>query len=633
MSGIAGLVRHDGGPVHPAEIHRMLNVMQHRGPDGIGVWTRANVGFGHRMLWTTPESLVERQPITSEEPLLVLTADARIDNREELMAVLRLRKDPAEISDSELILAAYARWGDACPLHLLGDFAFAIWIQAEKRLFCASDPMGVKTLYYLETPNRFAFASEIKGLLSLSDVRPLLSEERVADHLLGIFDDAGSTFYQHVLRLLPASTLSVAMNGIRNDVYWTPSASREVRYQTDEQYADAFKSIFETAVRARTRSAFPVGSTLSGGLDSSSVACMASAVVPQPIHTFSLVFPSLPEEDLRIIDERRYMNAALQHGAFEPHFVRADLLSPLGESDQMHQHLDEPNGAPNLYLHWGMFDAAREQRVRVLLDGFDGDSAISHGFDRLSDLARDLRWPTLAREITLLAQQQQAAMSRRYLARELCLKPLLPEWAANALDRLRNIQADTTDRILEVSFADRVAARTRMRRLGRKPGRWTTSSRQRHAASLREASYAHTLAVADRAGAAFGVEPRYPFFDRRLIEFCVGIPGEQKLGKGWSRYILRHAMGGVLPELIRWRKGKGNLSPNFRRGLLTIDTHTVDRVVSHSAHSLRAYVDLNVFGDLYRQFRADPTASGRTPISVFSVATLGLWLNHTGVAA
>src|SRR3989442_1012999 len=208
VSGIAGLWRLDGRPTEPAELDRMLARLAHRGPDGAGAWRHGPVALGHRMLHTTPESLRECQPLVGTTGDLVLVADARIDNRAELCPLLPA---PSDATDAELILAAYERWGEHCPEHLLGDFAFAIWDGRAQRLFCARDHFGVKPLYYHHRPSRlFAFASEIKGLLALADIPRRLNETRVAAYLVPLFEDKEVTFYEEIVRLPPAHRMVVS---------------------------------------------------------------------------------------------------------------------------------------------------------------------------------------------------------------------------------------------------------------------------------------------------------------------------------------------------------------------------------------------------------------------------------------
>jgi len=230
LSAIAGIYYRDGRPVMHSNLEQMLANLAHRGPDGAGLWSEANVGLGHRMLWTTPESLHERLPLYTQAGDLAITADARLDNRDELLTSLRLTDRPAgEISDSALILAAYQEWGDACPQKLLGDFAFAIWDGRKQHLFCARDHFGVKSFFYYASDTLMVFANEIKALLTLSDVPRRLNETRIADYLTGIFEDQTATFYQGILRLPAAHTLTIDAHSMRLKRYWVLDPTYELR--------------------------------------------------------------------------------------------------------------------------------------------------------------------------------------------------------------------------------------------------------------------------------------------------------------------------------------------------------------------------------------------------------------------
>src|SRR6267142_6895205 len=280
MSAILGIYYLDSRPVDRMDLDRMIETLAHRGSDGSGVWNDKSVGLGHRMLWTTPESLHERLPLAKDG--LTITADARIDNRDELINLLRLPPRPSEsISDSELILAAYELWGEHCPEKLLGDFAFAIWDSRKQLLFCARDHFGVKPFYYYSSDKVFTFATEIKALLRLPEVPRQLNETKIAAHLTSIDIDKEITLYRDILRLPPAHSIKVNREGIRVQSYWSLDPSRSQVMRSDEEYAEAFRELFTEAVRCRLRSAFPLGFMLSGGLDSSSVTCVARNLLAQ----------------------------------------------------------------------------------------------------------------------------------------------------------------------------------------------------------------------------------------------------------------------------------------------------------------------------------------------------------------
>lgn len=263
MSGITGVYAYGAGAADQDDVQRMTNAIAHRGPDAHGIWTKGRVPLGHRMLWTTPESIKEDLPFVSADGNFAITADARIDNRQELLDLLRPLSCPAsEVADSQLILGAYQAWGKACADRLLGDFAFAIWDGPAQALFCARDHSGVKPFYYCRSEGRFAFASEIKALLCLPEVPRRLNESRVGDFLTSTFEDTVSTFYEGILQLPPAHSMTITPERLRVTRYWSLNPRREIRMTSDEEYAEGLRELFTQAVRSRLRSASPIGSML-----------------------------------------------------------------------------------------------------------------------------------------------------------------------------------------------------------------------------------------------------------------------------------------------------------------------------------------------------------------------------------
>ena len=301
MSGIAGIVYFDGTRVEQDILEGLIDAISHRGPDQKRVFIDNSVGLAHCMLWTTPESLHETLPFVSRDERLIITADARIDNRDELLATLdTYGKRSDEVADSELILSAYEKWGEHSPERFLGDFAFAIWDQQTQTLFCARDHFGLKPFFYYHTPEVFVFASEIKALLTLPFVPRQLNDLQIAVHLaLGPIDKA-ATSYKFIHRLAPAHAIVASAQGLSLRNYWQLDPTKEICLGSDEEYAQAFRDIFTKAVECRLRSAFPVGSFLSGGMDSSSVTCVARDLLRNqnkgPLSTFSALMPDVPSK-------------------------------------------------------------------------------------------------------------------------------------------------------------------------------------------------------------------------------------------------------------------------------------------------------------------------------------------------
>ncbi|MBE9038102.1 lasso peptide isopeptide bond-forming cyclase [aff. Roholtiella sp. LEGE 12411] len=629
MSGIVGIYYLDGRPVERENLGRMVDILAHRGPDGADIWCEESVGLGHRMLWTTPESLLEKLPLVNQTGNLVITADARIDNRDELISALSLTDRPVEkITDSQLILAAYEKWGEQCPEKLIGDFAFAIWDGRQQKLFCARDHMGVKPFYYYCSNRVFILASEIKALLSLSEVPRRLNELQVAYHLDMFFEDQEITFYQEIFRLPAARYLTISSTQkMQVQSYWALDRKRELRLNSDEEYAEAFREIFTEAVRCRLRSAFPIGSTLSGGLDSSSIACTARQLLAksgnQQLHTFSAIFPSLPEEDLPWIDERPYMDAVKALGGFQAHDVRADLLTPLIE---ILWREEEPILAPNLYIHQGMYECAHQHSVRVFLDGVDGDSTVSHGWRYLTELAYTGRWVTLMKEVTATGRRFRVPRSQLLWAN--CVSPLLIEPANQFWQALRKYVGKTSanSELINPAFAKGIKLVQQTRKLLSHEPALTLTGRQQHWQSLTTGLYPYILEMADKTTARYSLEGRYPFFDRRLMEFCLSLPSNQKFSHGFSRAILRNAMTDILPPKIQQRVSKANLGFNFKRRLLEDERETLEKVINQPK-SIEPYVNLPVLRASYDHYSHFPQSEEES-LNVLSGVTLALWLSQ-----
>ncbi|MDJ0797075.1 MAG: lasso peptide isopeptide bond-forming cyclase [Calothrix sp. MO_167.B12] len=633
MSGIVGIYNLNGKPVESTDLGRMVDTIAHRGPDGADIWNQGSIGLGHRMLWTTPESLLEKLPLVKENNQFVITADARIDNRDELISTLSFGDRPAEkITDSQVILAAYEKWGEQCPHKLIGDFAFAIWDERKQRLFCARDPMGVKPFYYYRSPEIFVFASEIKALLCLPEVPRRLNELKVAYYLDMFCEDQVMTFYQDICRIPAASYLSIGRSHqMQVQSYWSLDPKKEIRFNSHQEYIEAFREVFTEAVRCRLRSAFPVGSTLSGGLDSSSIACTARQLLAKSgnkkLHTFSAIFPSLPKEDLRWIDERHYMNAVKALGGFESHDVRADQLNPL--IDILWQD-EEPISAPNLYIHQGLYECANQQGVRVFLDGIDGDSTISHGWPYLTELAYTGRWQTLFQEVTAAARL--CRLPRKRILQHYVLNPLLLEPVGYFGQWLRRITQTNklNNNLINTDFAQRVGILKHRHELLKNIPAFAPSAKQQHLLSLTTGLYPYVMEVADKTSARCFLEPRYPFLDRRLMEFCLALPPEQKFRQGWTRAILRLAMNDILPPEVQWRVGKGRLNYNFDRKLLEVEQQTLKEVIS-KPQAIEPYVNISVLRLAYERYSSQPQEIKDESMTLLIGMCLALWLHQSNL--
>lgn len=635
MSGIGGICQVDSRSVSCEDLERLAGALAHRGQDQCGLWHQGPVGLVHRLLWTTPESCQERLPLVSRTGDLVLTADARLDNRKELIAVLDLLDhSPGEITDSELILAAYQRWGEDCPKHLAGDFAWAIWDGRQQTLFAARDHFGVHPFYYYSAQDRtLVFASEIQAILAVPGVPRQLNEVRVADYLLPLFDDTTITFYQEILRLPPAHCLRLGREGLRIWSYWSLDPGRELKSKSAREYAEGFHHHFLEAVRPRLRSAYPVGVMLSGGLDSSSVTCVARRLLASGnggrLQTFSAIFDAVPE-----CDEWPFIQAVLSQGNLEPHYLQGDALNPLGDPEGAFAHADEPISHPNLFLQWGLCQAAQQQGVRVLLNGSPGDITVSHGLEYLPELAITGNWLTLLKELQKLPKNFQPHHQRSpwQMFWRYALRPLVPQALREIYSRhIRGYgPAWNQDRLINAAFARRLGVKERFQALQQEKAQTWPFARDVHFQNLTSGLLSSMLEAGSKVASRFGIEPRYPFFDKRLAEYCLALPADQKLYRGWTRMIMRRSLAAYLPEEVCWRRTKSSLRPNFTRGMLTFARQRLDQIIMRDAEIIADYVDLTTLRQAYQRYVS--RASAFDELTVWKALTLALWLQQTGLA-
>jgi asparagine synthase (glutamine-hydrolysing) len=630
MSAIVGIRHMDGQTIQASDLYRMLQAVAHRSPDDKTVWHQGSIGFGHGLLQTFSDGRSGTQPLVEGE--LAITADVRLDNRSELLSALGMAD--LGTSDAALILSAYRRWEEDCPKRLLGDFAFALWDERRAALFCARDHVGVKPFYYHASAERFVFASEIKALLALPRVPREINEARVADFLVTMVADSHSTLYSEIFRLPAGHSLIVTPFGRRSESYWRIEVLDPIR---ERDAAEQFRSLFSTAVRCRLRGATNVGAMLSGGLDSSSVAVVAARIRQEdqaaPLPTFSLVFDKTPTHS-----ERPFIEAVLAQGGFDPCLLAGDLLPVLADLDQILTMQDGPFLAPGLAMTSQLYRAASSRGVRVLLDGHGGDEVVSHGFGRLKQLATAGKWVDLWRQVQAEADiygnpawRLFASYVSHFGSSSRILRPA-GRVSHRILRRFRKNEENVARRFINPDLAARTDVAARYRAQSALMNDYK-SEREQHLSTVSSPRQPYGFEVLDKHAASAGVEVRYPFWDKRLVEFCVALPAEAKLVNGWSRMVLRRAMDGILPNPVRWRRDKFEFRAHHVRGMLAHHRPMLDRILVEDAEDVGGYVDLAVVTPAYRRMiQKAEAANGYDVQAVWQTVVLALWLRQTRAA-
>ena len=348
MSGIVGIVNLDGAPIDRDPLVRMAKFMSFRGPDGGEIWTESNVGFGNTLLRNDD---------------FCITADARIDGCEN-----------RDLTDVERILFAYEKWGEDCVEHLIGDFAFVIWDKRSRRLFCARDHFGVKPFFYARAGNTFIFSNTLNALRLDSRVSDELNEAAVRDYLeSGLNQDLSTTIFRDIQRLPGGHSLTLANGAIATRCYWKPAVKNRIRFRKSREYVERFDELLLTAVKDRLRTD-RISISMSGGLDSTSLAAIARELLPQPaaVKAFSTVYDKLiPDE------ERHYSTLAASHLRVPIQHLNADNHSLFEERAPRDLDVPEPFLLGPLAGQFNDLLRLMAGHARVALTGYDGDALMN----------------------------------------------------------------------------------------------------------------------------------------------------------------------------------------------------------------------------------------------------------------
>jgi asparagine synthase (glutamine-hydrolysing) len=537
MCGIAGTV---GAPPDRSLLEGMAATMVKRGPDGQGVWMDERAGLAATRLAVIDLHVRSNQPLHLGSLHLVFNGE--IYNYRELRVELRQLGHAFETEgDAEVLLHAWAEWGAVALERLNGMFAFAIWDGAAERLWLASDPFGEKPLYYALRGDRIVFASEIKALLQ----DPSISANADAGALAGylVLDASPTTdksFFAGIERL-PAAQL-LAFSGGRAAVrrYWVPAVA-----ETPARYEDAVETLRELlldSIRLRLRSDVPVGTSLSGGIDSSTVVMLSSELAGDHTrHAFTAHFPGFERDEWGFASEVAQRAGVVQHHAIQPtvHEVIDDL-------PQLVLDHEEPVGSLSIYAQWCVMKKAKSAGVTVLLDGQGGDEFFGGYTATVGWLLRSSGLPTLVRE---------AAADRACAWR--VVESLAFDYLPTRLRRVhrRRIASPYTS-------DDLVAAAAQAPIQPHVPWFSDGSSLRRQLVTQSfETSLPPLLRYADRSSMAWSREVRLPYLDRRVAEFGLSLPATFLYRNGVSKRILRDVGRGHVPDSILARRDKVGFEP------------------------------------------------------------------------
>ncbi len=564
MSAICGIVSLNQTPVPKESLASVMNALSHLGPDGSGFWTEGECGLGHQMFHITPESLHETLPYQDSETGLIITADARLDNREDLWEALGIPStEGRELPDSNLIIKSFQKWGEDCVNHFVGDFVFALWDGQLGKIILVTDHMGMRPVYYCQTKGSFVFATEIKGILAFPGVQTRLDMEKFAMQALpglGLMDKS-RTFFENIRKAPAAAIITIQKGTVSHRTYWKPEIPEPLHFKSEDEFAEAFQDVFGQAVKARMRSAFPVAALLSGGLDSSAVTGMAARILQaqnKRLFTFSAVLPEGYQGTGT--DERIYIDLFKSFENIDLLYAPNGGRGPFDDLDRLVWGGEQPGYTSRHYQYSAFAEAAKKNGCRVILDGVGGEFGPSfHGEGILAEWLLHGNWLALTKELRNRAGVESRSLFG--LLKGEVIKPLLPDFILNRRPRFDIYQSFETSPILK-SFAEEYLRKDLIEQvLGvNQQIRITPDHRQNQ---LKTVGFYRS-----RGGGNYyvGYEQArmfYPFFDRRVFDLCIAAPAQFKIRNGYKRNLLRAGMKGILPERIRFRTSKEPFGPDF----------------------------------------------------------------------
>jgi asparagine synthase (glutamine-hydrolysing) len=563
MCGIAGIISSNTNIVTREQLKKMTDALAHRGPDGQAQWInqRGTVGLGHRRLSILDLSAAAAQPMHYLNRYSIVYNGEIYNYIEIKEALIKKGYHFHNSSDTEVILAAYDFWKEDCLEQFDGMFALAILDKKERIVFAARDRFGEKPFYYVANNNLFAFASEMKALWAIG-IAKKTDDKMLLNYLaLGYVqngNDKEQTFFQDIYSLAPGSFLKLDTITLqyKTYIYWQLEKDT-VQKISAEDAIEKCRELFTLSVNRRLRSDVSVGTSLSGGLDSSSIL----ATIHHPgnsFKTFSAIFPGFAKDESGYIKTvTQYLSKkSIVNGPIEQHFTEPSALGLIRDFKTLCYHQEEPFPSSSIYAQFKVFELAHQQQTKVLLDGQGADEILA-GYDKyihwhLQQMAGKSRFLATYREKQLLLKNKLSFKwgISNYLA------AYLPSHAAIQLEQNEYLKSARQPDINK----DFVLALR---------GREWEGIHKPIITKLNDILYFNTqtmgleelLRFADRNSMAHGVEVRLPFLSHELVQLLFTLPAGFKIHDGWTKWLLRKMMDKKLPDEIVWRKEKVGYEP------------------------------------------------------------------------
>ena len=540
MCGIAGIINLFKSPVNEYLIAEMIDLINHRGPDGYGYYFHENIAFGHKRLSIIDLTDGGSQPMFYQNKYVIIY-NGEIYNYLEIREELKtLGYQFGSNSDTEVILAAYDKWGKDCVNKFNGMWAFAIHDKVRNLIFCSRDRFGVKPFYYHQGSALFCFGSEIKQLTGFLSKR-IVNKKILMDYLvLSIEDHNEETFFEGIYKLQPAHNLffDLNTNAISLERYYSIKIDKKYSQLEEKEAIKLYKQELERSIQYRLRSDVKVATCLSGGVDSSSIASVAAILYKNASgNNFSAI--TAKSTDINT-DETNYAQMVADKSELDWHVVEPTTKDFLNVVDKVIRTQEEPFGSPSIIMQYFVFEKAKEIKCPVMLDGQGGDETLL-GYERYYPAyLLSLSW--YKRILEFINSSKNSKLSKKDLF-------LYFLYFTNADIRLkRQLIKNQYIKSKYLSLIDKD--------LVRKMADSYSDISKLQLLELSQTQLPHLLKYEDKNSMQHSIETRLPFLDYKLLELSISINNNLKIKKGWTKYILRRSTEEKLPKEVIWRKNK-----------------------------------------------------------------------------
>ncbi len=535
MCGISGIINFNNQLVDEEELNSMLATMKHRGPDDQGIFIDENYGLGFVRLSIIDLTKLGHQPMHSPDNRYTVIFNGEIFNYKELKKeLISLGVKFTTQTDTEVLLQAYINWGKDCLHRLNGMWAFAIYDKQEKELFATRDRFGIKPFYYHLTEDRFIFASEIPTLLTTLNQKPKANNNAIFDYLaFNRTDQDTSTFFENIFKLKHGHSITIKNSSTKINEWYNLKSNLKKPFQNKEEY----KSLLIDSIRLRLRSDVPIGICFSGGLDSSSILSIVLGNFNQTnINTFSAVY-----KNGDIGDESEFINL-YTNKLKNMHFITPSAETLFADMNCFIKAHAEPIPGTSPYAQFKTMQLAKKT-VTVTLDGQGADEQLGgyHYFFGLyfKHLLKKLKWVTLTKELIAYKRIHKSNYGLKTF-----IYFLLPKFLRTNL------------RVSEKGYIDNSFYKKNKSNSRTAATIYNSNSLNQALLDHFEYKLEHLLKWEDRNSMYFSIEARVPFLDYRIVEKTLSLKPEMIIKNGTTKFILREAMKGVLPEKIRMRQDK-----------------------------------------------------------------------------